>query len=141
MAVDRAVADTAPPLLAEHRLGEAGEQVEESALIEVFGGPNPQPGYPALLCQPKTSIRADRKSTRLNSSHLVISYAVFCLKKKKNNTSIHIFSITPEIKVYNIHSLFRNTPPSLRIFNPSHTTIHIFTAAVYQPHAHPLLHS
>src|SRR5256885_6618839 len=28
--------------------------------------------------------RADRKSTRLNSSHLVISYAVFCLKKKKN---------------------------------------------------------
>src|SRR3989454_2261644 len=29
--------------------------------------------------------RLDRKSTRLNSSHLVISYAVFCLKKKKNN--------------------------------------------------------
>src|ERR1039458_10587294 len=28
--------------------------------------------------------RADRKSTRLNSSHLGISYAVFCLKKKKN---------------------------------------------------------
>src|SRR2546426_7271373 len=28
---------------------------------------------------------ADRKSTRLNSSHLVISYAVFCLKKKKQN--------------------------------------------------------
>src|SRR2546426_7295345 len=27
----------------------------------------------------------DRKSTRLNSSHLVISYAVFCLKKKKHN--------------------------------------------------------
>src|SRR5256885_6512454 len=29
----------------------------------------------------------DRKSTRLNSSHLVISYAVFCLKKKKNEPS------------------------------------------------------
>src|SRR5256885_7255848 len=28
--------------------------------------------------------KQDRKSTRLNSSHLVISYAVFCLKKKKN---------------------------------------------------------
>src|SRR5256885_10047658 len=28
----------------------------------------------------------DRKSTRLNSSHLVISYAVFCLKKKNNNS-------------------------------------------------------
>src|SRR2546426_7205772 len=32
------------------------------------------------------SLHSDRKSTRLNSSHLVISYAVFCLKKKKNNT-------------------------------------------------------
>src|SRR5256885_9934401 len=32
-----------------------------------------------VVCQ-----REDRKSTRLNSSHLVISYAVFCLKKNKN---------------------------------------------------------
>src|SRR5258705_3950502 len=32
---------------------------------------------------PGTSILQDRKSTRLNSSHLGISYAVFCLKKKK----------------------------------------------------------
>src|SRR5438034_8539501 len=31
----------------------------------------------------KTAAEADRKSTRLNSSHTVISYAVFCLKKKK----------------------------------------------------------
>src|SRR3989454_2626572 len=31
----------------------------------------------------------DRKSTRLNSSHLVISYAVFCLKKKKKNKQVH----------------------------------------------------
>src|SRR5256885_4005162 len=31
-----------------------------------------------------TQFDGDRKSTRLNSSHLVISYAVFCLKKKKN---------------------------------------------------------
>src|SRR3954465_14674294 len=30
--------------------------------------------------------RSDRKSTRLNSSHTIISYAVFCLKKKKNET-------------------------------------------------------
>src|SRR2546426_12119667 len=30
-----------------------------------------------------TRVKRDRKSTRLNSSHLVISYAVFCLKKKK----------------------------------------------------------
>src|SRR5436190_21274198 len=31
--------------------------------------------------------RRDRKSTRLNSSHTVISYAVFCLKKKRKNTT------------------------------------------------------
>src|SRR2546430_9976637 len=38
----------------------------------------------------------DRKSTRLNSSHSQISYAVFCLKKKKENTSTrhHILGIT-----------------------------------------------
>src|SRR2546426_4669225 len=36
-------------------------------------------GREALPCRPAQ----DRKSTRLNSSHLVISYAVFCLKKKK----------------------------------------------------------
>src|SRR5437667_6538357 len=32
--------------------------------------------------------RRDRKSTRLNSSHITISYAVFCLKKKKKTTNI-----------------------------------------------------
>src|SRR5256885_12008900 len=37
----------------------------------------------------------DRKSTRLNSSHLVISYAVFCLKKKKTLTKdFHLSSTT-----------------------------------------------
>src|ERR1022692_4975334 len=34
--------------------------------------------------RPSPSTQVDRKSTRLNSSHLVISYAVFCLKKKQN---------------------------------------------------------
>src|SRR5439155_17470808 len=33
---------------------------------------------------PLASMATDRKSTRLNSSHVAISYAVFCLKKKKN---------------------------------------------------------
>src|SRR5699024_12016530 len=33
----------------------------------------------------RAAIYRDRKSTRLNSSHVSISYAVFCLKKKKNN--------------------------------------------------------
>src|SRR5688500_20375219 len=44
---------------------------------------------PAVLAPPneldaplRAGVREDRKSTRLNSSHLVISYAVFCLKKK-----------------------------------------------------------
>src|SRR5262245_63701679 len=34
-------------------------------------------------------LERDRKSTRLNSSHLGISYAVFCLKKKKKKTKSH----------------------------------------------------
>src|SRR5260221_10640918 len=46
---------------------------------------------------------ADRKSTRLNSSHTVISYAVFCLKKKKTLSSaknhvIHIPRLNTDIK-------------------------------------------
>src|SRR2546430_4872152 len=39
----------------------------------------------------------DRKSTRLNSSHSQISYAVFCLKKKKK-----IYSFLYNLKIYNI---------------------------------------
>src|SRR5205807_4126370 len=54
-----------------------------SARVRVLPrGVRPPPGETSRkLCQ------ADRKSTRLNSSHLVISYAVFCLKKKKIATS------------------------------------------------------
>src|SRR2546426_8622951 len=40
--------------------------------------------------------RPDRKSTRLNSSHLVISYAVFCLKKKKNKIKFNKYNIETE---------------------------------------------
>src|SRR5437773_8833302 len=43
--------------------------------VEVAAGPDRH-------CHPGK----DRKSTRLNSSHITISYAVFCLKKKKTNT-------------------------------------------------------
>src|SRR5699024_11627542 len=35
------------------------------------------------ICDMLTNLHLDRKSTRLNSSHVSISYAVFCLKKKK----------------------------------------------------------
>src|SRR5256885_3290873 len=52
--------------------------------------------------------RADRKSTRLNSSHLVISYAVFCLKKKKKNVKY----------------------PTLVILSTSHTILHCSPSAV-----------
>src|SRR5256885_12487937 len=38
------------------------------------------------VAQKLSRARVDRKSTRLNSSHLVISYAVFCLKKKKQQS-------------------------------------------------------
>src|SRR5256885_10788845 len=56
-------------------------------------------------CRPRTpwssgpasmtsSTGTDRKSTRLNSSHLVISYAVFCLKKKKKNHYVCVLIVT-----------------------------------------------
>src|SRR2546422_6931399 len=41
------------------------------------------------------SVGGDRKSTRLNSSHGYISYAVFCLKKKKSSSSVGYSSIEP----------------------------------------------
>src|SRR5437867_5856664 len=47
---------------------------------------------PTFKDDPSKHTIRDRKSTRLNSSHRTISYAVFCLKKKKNkknNTKIH----------------------------------------------------
>src|SRR2546426_6802487 len=52
--------------------------------------PRGAPECAASECR-RTTSRPDRKSTRLNSSHLVISYAVFCLKKKKNTTSARCF--------------------------------------------------
>src|SRR3712207_8060767 len=39
----------------------------------------------SVVSRRRSHLLADRKSTRLNSSHANISYAVFCLKKKKNN--------------------------------------------------------
>src|SRR3712207_6877416 len=56
----------------------------------------PRKGHARLLLARAcvASCRRDRKSTRLNSSHANISYAVFCLKKKKKTlspTSIHVY--------------------------------------------------
>src|SRR2546421_9655783 len=51
------------------------------------GGPGAGYLYVAPRLQQKLEPKVDRKSTRLNSSHDQISYAVFCLKKKKKNIS------------------------------------------------------
>src|SRR5256885_8238843 len=55
-------------------------------------GSKPRPS-PFLALGRVQKQRVDRKSTRLNSSHLVISYAVFCLKKKKK-TNKHTTTYT-----------------------------------------------
>src|SRR5690625_5960870 len=44
----------------------------------------------------------DRKSTRLNSSHVAISYAVFCLKKKTNQSSVYLNSVCDYITVIEV---------------------------------------
>src|SRR5258705_3393935 len=69
-------------------LHSGGELVEYDALREMETPP-----------ATATHIPIDRKSTRLNSSHLGISYAVFCLKKKKTNADLtvtaHAISLAP----------------------------------------------
>src|SRR5207253_3576725 len=49
-----------------------------------WNGTEQEQAAPAKSCRSR-----DRKSTRLNSSHVAISYAVFCLKKKKNRLKSH----------------------------------------------------
>src|SRR5690349_23447980 len=53
------------------------------------------PSWPGIAVR-----RTDRKSTRLNSSHVEISYAVFCLKKKKNTKNLPTSK-----KIKNTHTL------------------------------------
>src|SRR5258708_29622265 len=59
------------------------------AAVESVGSKGPVSFFNCLRAKryPHLGFRAigDRKSTRLNSSHQIISYAVFCLKKKKRN--------------------------------------------------------
>src|SRR2546428_1573001 len=50
-----------------------------------------------VLAAPHTNALRDRKSTRLNSSHDQISYAVFCLKKKKQNLCSTTLAITKSV--------------------------------------------
>src|SRR2546426_11269445 len=60
-----------------------GEGASGLAFAYVFGA-LPVSVRSATTWEASSLTVEDRKSTRLNSSHLVISYAVFCLKKKKN---------------------------------------------------------
>src|SRR3712207_7847892 len=67
--------EVAPESLARaHALGEPAQQIEPRAVVDADR-------------QVKRRLGQDRKSTRLNSSHANISYAVFCLKKKNQNTT------------------------------------------------------
>src|SRR2546426_8891615 len=67
-----------------------GTSVKVAVVAEIAPGFHINDHKPTLDYLIPTELKLDRKSTRLNSSHLVISYAVFCLKKKKkykkNNT-------------------------------------------------------
>src|SRR5690554_7769454 len=61
------------------------QQTEERASVNMEVRSNSGNVYPVTYTM--ANIDGDRKSTRLNSSHVRISYAVFCLKKKKKKTN------------------------------------------------------
>src|SRR2546427_7077425 len=69
--------------------GDLPQQVDVRGGEQPDVGPSnrgvPQAPVFALLEEAQAKLLRDRKSTRLNSSHSQISYAVFCLKKKKKN--------------------------------------------------------
>src|SRR5262245_63462310 len=56
---------------------------------QLSGGEQQRVAIARALANDPPIVLADRKSTRLNSSHLGISYAVFCLKKKKKRIRTH----------------------------------------------------
>src|SRR3712207_7112932 len=62
------------------------------------------PAAEACMAELTRRAEGDRKSTRLNSSHANISYAVFCLKKKKNN--YYHFLVFHTHSSYNSYSSF-----------------------------------
>src|SRR3712207_8015440 len=63
--------------------GEHQEEKGQDGLSEETLGELPERGLGAVPDDAAAGVWQDRKSTRLNSSHANISYAVFCLKKKK----------------------------------------------------------
>src|SRR5690606_39413572 len=73
------IAHPADPVIIEENITE-GYVLPET--VEVHPIPD-DPGFGYIYVDGSPVIVSDRKSTRLNSSHVKISYAVFCLKKKK----------------------------------------------------------
>src|SRR5438067_6912911 len=72
-------------------------KIEAAGITIMGGGTITIPNDPAKIKKEFEYARnagLDRKSTRLNSSHVSISYAVFCLKKKKNQKLV-VFIVTP----------------------------------------------
>src|SRR5437762_5864415 len=67
------------------RLGDALGLLQELVDIQ---------GENSALFSPRMSTSSDRKSTRLNSSHRCISYAVFCLKKKNAGNIVRLITIS-----------------------------------------------
>src|SRR2546426_9397002 len=65
------------------RPGEAAGGAPAGCARDLHVGLHRRRDHPPRRARARARARRDRKSTRLNSSHLVISYAVFCLKKKK----------------------------------------------------------
>src|SRR5256885_5233526 len=67
------------------RAEKMGEALAAAGVPDSLAGAKAYAENPSLISRSHFARHLDRKSTRLNSSHLVISYAVFCLKKKRNN--------------------------------------------------------
>src|SRR3712207_8851247 len=78
------------PDLPAHRPAEGGVELLGDALGHRARGDPPRLGVPDPTAHATAELQGDRKSTRLNSSHANISYAVFCLKKKKQYITIDI---------------------------------------------------
>src|SRR3989475_6759263 len=79
-------ADSYGPEVSERLIAEALHPYRDGLTIATKGGlVRPGPDQWVESGRPEHLRRADRKSTRLNSSHSQISYAVFCLKKKKQH--------------------------------------------------------
>src|SRR5207249_10108591 len=89
-------------------------------------------GWPLTLarCLPGIRVMRDRKSTRLNSSHVSISYAVFCLKKKKFTYAAAVRIITMFFHV--LHVIARAV---LAIDPVSHTHAQTFLSQLAVVHA------